>query len=70
MLSDLMVKLGVDHPYHVLYHLLSLQNGNRDKQGKASSAASNQAGLQQTVDLDKIQAATSVLQQIARRPAR
>lgn len=66
-----MVKLGVDHPYHVLYQLLSLQNGDRDKYGHANGAnASSKDGLQQTVDIDKIQAATLVIQQIAATPSR
>lgn len=65
-----MVKLGVDHPYHVLYQLLSLQNGDRDSRGQAGSLASNQGVMQQNVDVDKIQAAASVIQQIAQHPTR
>ena len=66
-----MVKLGKEHPYHVLYQLLSLQNGDRDKNGRATGVTSSaKDGLQQNVDVDKIQAATMVIQQIAAHPAR
>lgn len=69
-LSGLLVKLGRDHPYHVLYQLLSLQNGDRDAHGNADSLGSSRGGLQQNVDVDKIQAAALVIQQISQDPRR
>ena len=33
-LAALLEKLGVEHPYHTLYHLLALSNGARGQDGK------------------------------------
>ena len=65
-----MVKLGSDHPYHVLYQLFALKNGNRGKDGRVSSQVQAHGGMQQTVDVDKIQAAAAVIERIARHPNR
>ena len=65
-----MTKLGIDHPYHVLYQLLSLTNGNRDNKGQVDNSGSSKGGLQQNVDVDKIQAATAVIRKIAQHPSR
>lgn len=70
VLSGFLAKLGIDHPYHVLYQLLSLQNGNRDNKGNVDNSGSSKGGLQQNVDVDKIQAAASVIRKIAQRPSR
>ncbi len=70
VLANFMVKLGVDHPYHVLYQLLSLQNGNRDNKGQIDNSGTNKGGLQQNVDVDKIQAAASVIKKVAQHPSR
>lgn len=65
-----MTKLGIDHPFHVLYQLLSLQNGNRDNKGRVDNSGTSKGGLQQNVDMDKIQAAAAVIQKIAQHPSR
>ena len=65
-----MVKLGRDHPYHVLYQLFALKNGNRGKDGRVSSQVQALGGMQQTVDVDKIQAAAAMIERIARHPNR
>lgn len=33
-LKQLLLRLAVDHPYHSLYHLFALANGNRDRHGR------------------------------------
>ena len=33
-LRQLLLRLAVDHPYHSLYHLFALANGNRDRHGR------------------------------------
>ena len=70
VLANFMVKLGIDHPYHVLYQLLSLQNGNRDNKGQIDNSGTNKGGLQQNVDVDKVQAAASVIKKVAQHPSR
>ena len=66
-----MTQLGVDHPYHVLYQLLALQNGDRGINGRARGAeGQGQGGMQQTVDREKVEAATAVVAEIAKNTAR
>ena len=70
-LGRLMTQLGVDHPYHVLYQLLALQNGDRGMSGKPRGPeGQGQGGMQQTVDREKVEAATAVVAEIARSSAR
>lgn len=38
-LAALLEKLGVEHPYHTLYHLLALSNGARGQDGKRGRGA-------------------------------
>jgi hypothetical protein len=33
-LKELLLRLALDHPYHSLYHLYALANGNRDALGR------------------------------------
>ena len=66
-LIQLLVRLGRDHPFHILYQLLSLKNGDRNMQGRPerTTAASRKEAMKQKVDPDKIQAAANVIDQIA-----
>jgi len=69
-LARLMTQLGIDHPYHVLYQLLALQNGDRGMNGKPRGAEQGQGGMQQTVDTEKVDAATAIIAKIGKNPAR
>lgn len=60
VLQDLMVRLGSDHPYHVLYQLLALKHGGNTKEGEASRGGA----MHRTLQVDKIQAATAVIDRI------
>ena len=33
LLQEVLLRVACDHPYHSLYHLFALKNGNRDRWG-------------------------------------
>ncbi|GIL62720.1 hypothetical protein Vafri_16889, partial [Volvox africanus] len=71
VLQSLLLRLAVDHPYHVVYQLFALRNGNLDRSGKAQPGpAADLAGFVQVVDISKIKAAESLLQQLLARGGR
>ncbi|GIM12554.1 hypothetical protein Vretimale_15870, partial [Volvox reticuliferus] len=71
VLQSLLLRLAVDHPYHVIYQLFALRNGNLDRAGKAQpGVAADLAGFVQVVDTSKIKAAESLLQQLLVRGGR
>jgi len=69
-LRRLLVRLGREHPYHTLYHLLALKHGNYDKHGRPGSADRTEGGMLRTVDADKVAAAGSTLDAIRADPSR
>ena len=69
-LRRLLVRLGREHPYHTLYHLLALKHGNYDKHGRPGSADRTEGGMLRTVDADKVAAAGSTLAAIRADPSR
>ena len=60
-LRRLLVKLGLQHPYHTLYHLLALKHGNYNKHGKAVAAGHAEGGMLHAVDIEKVEAAKATL---------
>lgn len=71
ILADLLVRLATDHPYHVLYQLLALAKGNRDKQGRTVQRTQDTTGeVEYTIDFDKVAAAEAVVRRIASNPTR
>ena len=64
-LGTLMVKMGTDHPFHALYPLFSLSNGDRGRNGKVVPTTAKP--FKQRVDTDKIQAARDVLTEIQKK---
>lgn len=61
-LKELLLRLAVDHPYHSLYHLYALANGNRDQLGrKLTGQADSGGGMERTIDQDKVAAAQELL---------
>ncbi|KAK9828160.1 hypothetical protein WJX74_001187 [Apatococcus lobatus] len=69
-LQDQLVRLGCQHPYHTLYHLFALKNGNLGKDGRPTAPGLNAGGMLQLVDHSKIEAATAVLQKIQQSSSR
>ena len=69
-LQRLLIRLGREHPYHTLYHLLALKHGNFDKHGKAGAADREEGGMLRTVDAEKVAAAGSTLAAIRADPCR
>ena len=63
-LRDQLVRLGSEHPYHTLYHLYALNNGNLGRDGQPTASGTNVGGMLQLIDHSKIAAASAVLQQI------
>ena len=61
ILQDQLVRLGREHPYHTLYHLFALKNGNLGKDGRPSASGLHAGGMLQLVDHSKIEGATAVL---------
>lgn len=68
-LFNLMARLGTDHPFHAMYPLLSLSNGNRMDDGTIAST-DNVLALQQGMDANKIRGANRVIDRIASKPHR
>ena len=66
----LLQRLTVDHPYHTLYQLFALKNGNRGKDGKEVKAGDVVGGMTVTVDRDKVSAAYDLLRVVASKPVR
>lgn len=60
-----MLRLAKDHPYHTLYQLFALKNGDRGRDGKRIPAGGGgyMAGTTQAIDFDKVAAADSILSQ-------
>eukprot|EP00884_Botryococcus_braunii_P019002 jgi/Botrbrau1/5786/Bobra.0155s0009.1 len=65
LLAELMLRLAKEHPYHTLYQLFALKNGDRGRDGKRVPAGGSgpMAGTTQTIDYDKVAAADSILAQ-------
>lgn len=67
----LLEKLGVEHPYHILYHLLALSNGTRGTDGRrVRDPLAATGGMSHAVDPAKVAAADSMLRKIAHAPHR
>lgn len=69
-LLTLLQRLTMDHPYHTLYQLFALKNGNRGKDGREVKAGDVVGGMTVTVDRDKVSAAYDLLKLVASNPAR
>ena len=69
-LQDELVRLGCEHPYHTLYHLYALKNGNRGRDGQPSATGAHAGGMLQLIDHSKIAAASAVLQTIHAKSSR
>ena len=66
-----LAKLGVEHPYHTLYHLLALSNGTRGSDGRrVRDPLAATGGMSHAVDPGKVAAADSTLRRIANAPNR
>ncbi len=63
-LQNQLVRLGSEHPYHTLYHLYALKNGNLGRDGQPTASGTNVGGMLQLIDHSKIAAASAVLQKI------
>lgn len=66
----LLVRLGREHPYHTLYHLLALKHGDYNKDGKPGAADHAEGGMLRTVDAEKVAAAGATLAAIRADPSR
>ncbi len=51
VLADALVRLGCDHPYHSLYQLFALRNGNLGADGKPTK---DNILMSHKTDLDKV----------------
>ena len=60
VLHKMMHRLAVDHPYHTLYQVFALKNGNR--------ASQSSRGLHHNVDAAKVAAADSLIGSLRRAP--
>ncbi len=69
-LRRLLVKLGRQHPYHTLYHLLALKHGNYNKHGRPSATGHAEGGMLHAVDIEKVEAAKATLATIRGDPSR
>lgn len=69
-LQTLLQRLTVDHPYHTLYQLFALKNGNRGRDGREVGAGNVVGGMSVSVDRDKVSAAHHLLTLVASNPAR
>lgn len=56
ILTRLLVRLSTDHPYHTLYHIMALKNGQLGSDGKIQAGAVHGV-LSHAVDVDKVRAA-------------
>ncbi|KAI8470131.1 MAG: kinase-like domain-containing protein [Monoraphidium minutum] len=64
-------RMALDHPYHALFSLIALRNGNLGRNGQpVPSGAVTGALARQEFDLDKVQAASALLARLARDPRR
>ena len=71
VLSALLVRLGQEHPHHVLAHVLALRNGDRGKDGRhVRPGSARQDVMKHHVDYGKLEAAKSVLEHVAADPSR
>lgn len=52
-LNDLIARMATDHPYHVLYQIFALKNGNLGSKGKVESGPVSMV-MSRDVDLDKV----------------
>ena len=69
-LQALLLRLAVDHPFHTLYQIFALKNGNRGKDGREIQAGDVHGVMSITVDRDKVAAATNLLRTVASNPSR
>ena len=44
VLTDLLVKMGTEHPHHTVFQLLALKNGGRNRQGRVSASQTSATG--------------------------
>lgn len=66
-----MERLARDHPFHTLYQLFALKNGNRGRDGQVMTSAGNVGGgMAHTADMDKVAAAEDILKRVSADPAR
>lgn len=52
-LNDLISRMAIDHPYHVLYQIFALRNGNLGSGGKVERGPVSMV-MSRDVDLDKV----------------
>jgi len=64
LVARLVTQMSRDHPHHVLWHVVSLSNGDRQGDGQRRRHATIQGGLERLADDAKVDAAANVLQQI------
>ena len=69
-LRRLLVKLGLQQPYHTLYHLMALKHGDYNKHGRPSVAGHAEGGMLHAVDVEKVEAAKATLALIRSDPIR
>ena len=57
-------RMAVEHPYHVLYHLFALANGDIGDDGKKISQATSKAAMELNIDHEKVAAAKSIIESV------
>ena len=53
VLTDLLVRLSINHPYHTLYQLFALKNGQLGSNGKIQEGSVHGV-VSHSVDVDKV----------------
>ena len=69
-LQALLKRLAIDHPFHTLYQIFALKNGNRGKDGREVQAGDVYGGMSIGIDQDKVAAATKLLRAVASNQSR
>ncbi|KAK9806879.1 hypothetical protein WJX72_005975 [[Myrmecia] bisecta] len=69
--AALLERLAREHPYHTLYQLYALKNGNRGRDGQVTGQQGNVGGgMAHSADMDKVAAARAILDRLAADPTR
>eukprot|EP00798_Chlamydomonas_sp_ICE-L_P015052 gene15052-21129_t len=62
-----LIRLAQEHPYHTLFHLSSLKNGNLGPDGKKIKGNEFHGIVTHSTDLDKVNTAEELMQRVAKR---
>lgn len=63
-LQAMLRRMAVEHPYHVLYHLFALANGDCGDDGKKISSTTSKAAMELNIDHEKVAAAKCVIESV------